>query len=140
VSFVGVRATNVDICHVHIAARLRSPRTGRITAEEARDITLVAQGDGFAEPDLSDISSVANVPLCPDYGDESVVFEEYSLEVHLEDSRGYAKAGDAMRSVVPSCRQVDTYERARCVCECRARYKLGSCAHPLDALDAGDER
>jgi hypothetical protein len=133
VSFVGVRARNVDACHATITARLVSSQSGLIAAEESRDIRLGATADGWAEPNFSDISSVANVPLCPDYHDESIVDTSYTLVVRLEDSRGSASACEVQRIVVPSCEQNADYERARCVCECRARYVLGVCADPLDA-------
>jgi hypothetical protein len=135
VSFVGVRARNVDACHVKITARLISAQSGLIAAEESRNIRLGATADGWAEPNFSDISSVANVPLCPDYHDESIVDMSYTLVVRLEDSRGGASAGEVPRTVIPTCAQTADYERARCVCECRARYVLGACANPLDAED-----
>ena len=83
-----VRARNVDACHAKITARLVSSQSGLIAAEESRSINLNASADGWAEPNLSDISSVANVPLCPDYHDESIVDTSYKLMVRLEDSRG----------------------------------------------------
>jgi len=135
VSFIGVRARNVDVCHAKITARLISSQSGLIAAEESRSINLNASADGWAEPNLSDISSVANVPLCPDYHDESIVDTSYKLVVRLEDSRSGASACEIERSVMPSCEQSADYERARCVCECQARYVLGVCANPLDAPD-----
>jgi hypothetical protein len=137
VSFVAVRARNVDPCRARITARLRSPRSGQILAEESRDISLTEQPDGWAVPNLADISSVANVPMCPDYHDEPVVDAAYTLEVRLEDSRGPATAGMSQRTVVPSCLESDAYLNALCRCECKARYTLGACADPLDG---GDER
>lgn len=135
VSFVGVRARNVDACHAKITARILSIQSGLIAAEEARDIRLAPATDGWAEPNFSDISSVANVPMCPDYHDESIVDTSYTLVVRLEDSRGSMFAGEAKRTVIPSCLQSADYEKARCMCECKARYVLGACADPLDAQD-----
>jgi hypothetical protein len=147
VSFVAARATNVDPCRVQITATLRSPRSMRIITEESRTIALRPLPTGWAEPNLTDISSVANVPMCPDYHDESIVDTDYTLDVRLSDGRGSALSGMALRAVVPRCLEEFTYLNALCRCECRANYTLGSCANPLDAalesgpaVEAGDER
>jgi hypothetical protein len=137
VSFVGARARNIDPCHVHISATLRSLTTALIVTEESRDISMTPEPDGWAEPNLVDISSVANVPMCPDYHDEAIVDTEYGLEVRLVDSRGASFGGTVDRNVVPRCLEDDAYRNALCRCECRANYTLGSCADPLEA---GDER
>src|SRR5262249_3641989 len=97
VSFVAARAKNLDPCRVRISATMRSTANMHIIAEESRDIGMLALPDGWAEPNLSDISSVANVPLCPDYHDESIVDVPYVLQVRLVDSRGESLAGEAVR-------------------------------------------
>ncbi len=132
VSFVFVHARNVDPCRVHISAEVRSPRTSHIAAAESRDIVLAPRSDGWAEPDLSDISSAANVPLCPDYGDEPIVDTMYTLTVRLQDSRGLPSGGESQRTVVPSCLETSIYENALCRCECQADYTLGKCANPIE--------
>jgi hypothetical protein len=137
VSFVAARARNVDPCRVRIAATLRSPRSARIISEEARDVSLTPLPTGWAEPNLADISSVANVPMCPDYHEESIVDTEYALEVRLTDRRGAALFGTVTRTLVPRCLEDDAYLAALCRCECRANYTLGSCSNPFEA---GDER
>jgi len=133
VSFVATRARNVDPCHARISATLRSPRSGRIAQQESRDISLVPTPDGWAEPNLGDISSVANVPLCPDYGVEPIVDAAYALEVSLVDTRDASLGGTVVRTVVPSCLQTDPYDNALCRCECKANYVLGGCANPFEA-------
>ena len=133
VSFVAARARNLDPCRAHISATMRWPADMRIIAEEARDIGLLPLPDGWAEPNLSDISSVANVPLCPDYHEESIVDVPYVLQVRLVDSRGEAFAGEAVRTIVPQCLESDPYRAGLCRCECRGNYVLGSCANPLEA-------
>jgi len=137
VSFVGARARNVDPCRVRITATIRSTRTMRIIAEESRDISMIPLPSGWAQPNLADISSVANVPLCPDYHDESIVDTDYTLEVRLVDTRGASLRGSVIRTIVPRCLEEDPYLNALCRCECRANYTLGSCSNPLEA---GDER
>jgi len=137
VSFVAVRARNVDPCRLYIAATIRNPRTTRIVAEEGRNIVLTPLPSGWAEPNLADRSSLANVPMCPDYSDESIVDTEYGLEVRLSDGRGAMFEGNVTRTIVPRCLQTDAFENAQCRCECRANYVLGSCANPIEA---GDER
>jgi hypothetical protein len=73
--------------------------------------------------------------MCPDYHAESIVDTSYSLVIRLEDSRGASSACEVQRNVIPSCLEKADYERARCMCECRANYVLGICAN-LDAADA----
>jgi hypothetical protein len=113
-----------------------STQTGLIAAEESRTVNFVTTADGWAEPNVSDISSVANIPLCPDYHDESIVDASYVLKVRLEDSRGASFACEVQRLVTPSCPALPDYERVRCLCECRANYVLGVCANPEDRADA----
>jgi hypothetical protein len=146
VSFVFARARNVDPCRMQIGATLRSPRTMRIITEESRSISMRPLPTGWAEPNLADISSAANVPMCPDYHEEAIVDTEYTLEVRLEE-RNSGRSGKAIRTVVPRCLEDDAYRNALCRCECRANYTLGSCANPFDAAlesgpgpEAGDER
>jgi hypothetical protein len=136
VSFVATRARNVDPCHARISATLRSPRSGQIAQQESRDISLMPTPDGWAEPNLGDISSVANVPLCPDYGVEPIVDAAYALELGLVDTRGASLGGTVVRTVVPSCLQTDPFDNALCRCECKANYMLGGCANPFEAGSA----
>jgi len=137
VSFVAVRARNVDACSVRLTARLRSQTTGLVAGQDARDITLVEQPDGWAMPNVADVSRVANVPLCPDYYDESIVDVPHTLEVMLEDARGASAAGKVQRTVVPRCQQTNGAEAAGCRCECTAGYTLGRCANVVDAAGGG---
>jgi hypothetical protein len=137
VAFVAVRARNVSTCPARITATLRSQTTALVAGQDARDVTLVAESDGWAAPNAADVSRVANVPLCPDYFDESIVDVPHKLEVRLEDSRGAGAAGQIERTVVPRCLQEDPAELARCRCECTAGYRLGGCAVALDAATGG---
>jgi hypothetical protein len=102
VSFVAARARNVDPCRVHISATLRSSRTTLIIAEESRDITLTPQPDGGAQPNSADISNDANVPLCPDYHDESIVDIDHTSRSARRHARTHARRM-AVRTVVPRC-------------------------------------
>lgn len=138
VAFVAARARNVAPCGLSLKATLRSPRTGLIAAEEERtiDYAPIPGSGGWAEPALDDITNVANVPTCPDYGAESVVDEPYTLEVTVTDRQG--RVGKASLSVVPRCEQSEAYDIVACRCECSADYVLGRCGDPIDGgwLDA----
>lgn len=131
VSFVAVRVRNVDTCHVRLTARLRSRTTGLIAGQDGRDITVVEQPDGWAMPNVADVSNVANVPLCPDYDEESIVDVPHTLEVMVQDGRGASAA--VQRTVVPRCQQTNGAEAAGCRCECSGGYTLGRCASVADA-------
>jgi len=137
VSFVAVRVRNVDACGVRLTARLRSQTTRLIAGQDARDIAVVEQSDGWAMPNVADVSRVANVPLCPDYDDESIVDVPHTLEVMVQDGRGASAAGQVQRTVVPRCQQVNGAEAAGCRCECSGSYTLGRCANVLG--DAGGD-
>ena len=135
VSFVAVRVRNIDTCSVRLTARLRSQTTGLIAGQDARDITVVEQPDGWAMPNVADVSNVANVPLCPDYFEESIVDVPHTLEVMVQDARGARAEGKVQRTVVPRCQQTNAAESAGCRCECTGGYTLGRCANVV--LDAG---
>jgi hypothetical protein len=145
VSFVAALVRNVDPCNVKLSAKLRSPRSGAVQAEEARSVSFdfgLGGGDGgdagaWGAADLSDIANAANIPACPVYGPETLVDEPFTLVVTITDRDG--RSTSVTRSVVPSCLQTDPAERADCRCECSADYTLGRCAHPIEDgwLDAG---
>jgi hypothetical protein len=132
VAFIAARARNVAPCGLSLKATLRSPRTGLIAAEEERtiDYAEIPDSGGWAEPPLDDITNVANIPACPDYGAESVVDATYTLVVTVTDKGG--RVGQTSLTVVPRCEQTDDYDIAACRCECSANYVLGRCGDPID--------
>jgi hypothetical protein len=115
VIFVGVRARNVDGCAITVTATLRDPETRRVIGMEARPLNLVRGADGWGEiasPD--DISSFANVPVCPNANaTRSLHAEPYLLEVQVRDRQ--ARTAASAITVVPFCA-----EEAVCPLECRA--------------------
>lgn len=72
-----------------------------------------------------DISSVANIPVCPDFLDYDLVDATVFLRIRFKDSRG--REGFADRKVKTRCLQTDPMERSLCRCECTAKYTIDRC-------------
>src|SRR5258706_2042323 len=65
VSFVGVRARNLDPCGVQLSGAIRDETTMQ-TRLDARTVNLVPHDDGWATTrPPTQISSYSNVPMCP---------------------------------------------------------------------------
>lgn len=121
VAFVGVRATNVDPCGVVLTGALRDKRTNQ-TRFEARTVNLRPTGDGHAASTAGDISTYANLPLCPNqWSDTDLFASTYTLEVEMKDRRG--KRATASFDVMPKCAEEDRL--VECLCLCDADYVLG---------------
>lgn len=72
-----------------------------------------------------DISSVANIPVCPDFLDYDLVDATVFVRIRFKDSRG--REGFADRKVKTRCAQTDAMERSLCRCECAAKYTIDRC-------------
>jgi hypothetical protein len=133
--FAGVRATNMSPCSVQLTGSLREvggvePEAVRI---EARTINLDVGDDGWGSSKESDISTMANIPVCPNQWSEFDVFGHlFKLSVTLEDKEGNTATTSVQ--VTPACLleenlQVDgqTPEEllADCNCTCKKGYMLG---------------
>jgi hypothetical protein len=121
VVFVGVRARNIDGCGLLVTATLRDAASGRAVGVDARPVDLARAVDGWGEtPSPDDISTYANVPVCPN-PDAARALDglPYVLEVSVKDRAG--RTASATLDVVPSCA-----EPSLCPCECRAGADLGS--------------
>lgn len=121
VAFVGVRATNIDPCGVTLVGALRDKISNQ-TRFEARTVNLTPRGNGFAESNENDISSFANIPLCPNqWSDTDLEAAIYELEVQVKDRRG--KQVITKLDVQPACLEQDRLVECRCMCD--SDYVLG---------------
>jgi hypothetical protein len=129
VVFAGVRATNVDACGAKLTGVIREVSTGKI-AIDARTVNLKRFDDGWGGSSDTDISSFANIPLCPNqWATEDAFGKEYELEVSLKD-RDERSAKKTVR-VTPWCAQPEN--EAQCLCICKGGYVLGE----MCAADGG---
>jgi hypothetical protein len=135
VLFIGARIRNLGACGNELSASLRNPTTGDILATEKRSVDFVQGGPDGGTPDLSDTSSLANVPACPDTTARDVADTDWLLEVKVTDKQ--QRTATASRHVVPRCQQRDPDARAQCLCECRANYVFGRCGHSDGGADGG---
>lgn len=121
VIFAGVRATNVDACGAKITGVIREISSGKI-AIDARTVILKPLGDGWGGSSDTDISSFANIPMCPNqWASQDLFGKEYELEVSLKD-RGERSAKKTVR-VTPWCAEPE--REAACLCLCKGGYVLG---------------
>jgi hypothetical protein len=121
VIFAGARATNIDPCGVKLTGTLRDLKTMQITVN-TRTINLEPAGDGWGASDDKDISSFANVAVCPNSWSETNIYgNEYELTVKLTDRDKHIVTKVA--KVIPSCAEPENM--AECLCICKAGYVLG---------------
>ena len=139
VLFVGARVHDMPECNQLLSATVSDPQTGALYSTEERVVDFPVADDSGGIPDLSDTASVANVPMCPDYGTRDVLNQDWVLQVSVADDAGYS--ANALRHVTPVCRQTDPAALANCQCECAANYFLGKCVPGRDAGpgDAGTD-
>jgi len=124
VMYIGARVKNMHTC-VEIGGRLRDPASGNEVGFDARSSRLVPNTDGYAWPDPSDNSNVANVNGCPAYGPRDVHATPYDLEVTITDRDG--RKLTLKQRIVPTCMLADPSVQADCTCTCAANYCLGKC-------------
>jgi hypothetical protein len=127
VVFVGVRAKNVDGCGLQITGALRDPSTKQVRVD-GRTVTLRADDAGFgrsggiAAGSSADISSYANIPVCPNQWASTDLFDHtFTLEVSIQDRKG--KTASQSIRVVPRC--VSSGPSNDCTCICAHGYILG---------------
>ncbi len=131
VSFVGVRATNLDGCGVQLTGALRDPISQQVRVD-GRTVNLTRQPDGWgttgsgASTDIENsgaIGDYSNVPLCPNqWASQDVNDKPFQLEVRVQDSR--KKTADLKITVTPRCAEPGPKEAA-CRCLCKNGYVLG---------------
>jgi hypothetical protein len=129
VIFAGVRATNVDACHVTLSGSLRDPQNGKICFDE-RTVNLRPTDDGWGASVDSDISTFSNIPVCPNQWASADAFgSEFDLTVKLRD-RGGRTIEKTVR-VVPACAEPENEEQCKCIC--KQGYVLGEMCGPAPA-------
>lgn len=135
VIFAGVRATNIDPCGVKLAGALRDLVTMQVRVD-ARTINLQPSGDGWGRSDDTDISSFANVPVCPNQWAKADLYgNEYELKIVLADRHEHTVTKSA--KVIPSCAEPEYL--ADCSCICKGGYVLGErCEEPDGGSNGGD--
>ena len=127
VIFAGVRATNIDACGATLTGVLRDPQNNKICID-FRTVNLEPSGDGWGGSVDSDISTFANIPVCPNQWSASDAFgSEYELEVSLKD-RGKEHTLKKTVRVVPACAEPENEEQCRCIC--KQGYVLGETCEP----------
>lgn len=117
----------------NLRTRLRYPETNLIQTEEARDVVWkpVPGEPDLMQPDLSSISQVSHIPVCPDYDSTDIVDRPWKLEIIVTENDGPG-VGSVTIGVVPSCLQSEPGDKAECYCECEADYVLGKCKGNVD--------
>jgi hypothetical protein len=129
VIFAGVRATNVDPCAVQLTGAIRDETTMQVRLD-SRTINLLPDGDGGGASDPVDISTFANVPVCPNEWSRTNLYgTEYQLELSILDREG--RAASLKRKVVPQC--AEPAHVVDCLCICSGGYVLGETCPPPDA-------
>jgi hypothetical protein len=142
VSFVGVRALNVDGCGIQVIGALRDPISKQIRLD-GRTVNLRREPDGWGTTgrgtttnleDSAEIGDYSNMPLCPNQWAEQDVFDvPFELEVVIVD-RGKKTVSKKIQ-VVPRCAEQGVKETG-CRCLCRNGYVLGeNCGEDAGALD-----
>ncbi len=133
VIFAGARATNLDACAVQITGALRDETTKQVRVD-ARTVNLLRSGDGWGESDPTDISSFANVAVCPNEWSKTNIYgTEYQLSLSVTDAEG--RTASVTLEVTPACAQPEN--AAECMCICMGGYVLGQSCADAGAGDAG---
>lgn len=127
VTFVGVRAKNLDPCAVRLGGSLRDPATEQVRID-TRTINLDPTDDGWGASDPTDISTFSNIPVCPNSWASTDVFDQsFTLAVTLRDKDG--KETKSEIDVVPRCNETATLNgvnlQKECTCQCKQGYVTG---------------
>lgn len=131
VVFAGVRATNMQACGARLTGILRDLNSTKVQLD-ARTINLKPYGNGWGGSVDSDISTFANIPLCPNQWSATNIYGTvYELEVELMDRD--KRMLKQIIHVTPACAEPE--HQAQCECICRGGYMLGEMCTP--AADAG---
>ena len=123
VVYAALKAKNFRPCKVLIEGRLRDLSSGAELGYEGRTTNFIATTDGWAEPELSDNSQVANVGVCPDEKTVDLQGQPALLEMTLTDCTAHRAVFTTM--VVPTCGAGGTHDN--CVCTCSTGYQPGKC-------------
>ncbi len=146
VSFVGVRATNIDGCAVQIIGALRDPISKQVRFD-GRTVNLRREPDGWGTTgrgsktkieDSDEIGEYSNIPLCPNQWAEDDIFDKpYDLEIEIIDRFQKVRVLKKI-SVIPRCAEPGPKETA-CRCLCRKGYVLGELCGEDAGVEAGTQ-
>lgn len=121
VVFLGVRATNLSACGVQLSGSLRDLVSGRVMSE-SRTINLSPTGDGWGASVDTDISTFANVGVCPNnWSGRDLYDEDYEIVVQVRDRDG--RTARETKQVRPTCGEPELEVECRCIC--KHGYVLG---------------
>ena len=117
VTYAAARVRNMNRCAVQFRGRFRDPTTMAELGFDGRNADLVVGADGWGRPDVTHLSNLANIPLCPD--NDPVRDNQGTpalLEIQIADQKGHSVTASLM--VVPTCTSTDPAMQALCKCEC----------------------
>jgi hypothetical protein len=115
VVFLGARATNLSACGVQLSGSLRDTVSGRVMSE-SRTINLNPTGDGWGASVDVDISTFANVGVCPNnWSGRDIYDEDYEIVVQVRDRDG--RMAKETRRVRPACGEPGLEVECRCICK-----------------------
>ncbi|MGZ3443411.1 MAG: hypothetical protein ACXVDD_28010 [Polyangia bacterium] len=131
VTYAAARVRNVNRCSVQFRGRFRDPATGNELGFDGRSADLVVGADGWGRPDVSQVSNLANIALCPDNDPtRDNVGKPALLEMAVADQHGHSVT--VTQSVVPTCTALDAAMRALCACECSHLPATGRMCSTVD--------
>lgn len=123
VLFLGLRARNLSPCSVTITGTLRDPAT-TLSRVDGRVINLRATGDGWGASVDTDISTFANIPVCPNqWQDTDAAGAPFELSLALTDAQG--RTAGASVTATPTCAETEPSLAKECACTCRKGYVFG---------------
>ena len=144
VSFIGVRAVNLDGCGVQVLGALRDLGSRQVRTD-GRTVNLLKEPDGWGTTgqgtttnieDSAAIGDYSNVPVCPnEWADVDVFDQPFEVEVQVRDRA--KKSATKVIKVTPRCSEPGTKQTA-CRCLCKHGYVLGEpCGEDAGAPDGG---
>ncbi len=144
VSFLGVRATNLNGCGVQVLGALRDIGSRQVRVD-GRTVNLTKEADGWGttgqgtSADIENSAAIgdySNVPVCPnEWADVDVFDQPFEVEVQVKDRA--KKTAKKVIKVTPRCSEPGAKETA-CRCLCKHGYVLGeACGEDAGAPDGG---
>jgi hypothetical protein len=131
VTYAAARVRNMNRCAVQFRGRFRDPTTMVELAFDGRSADLTVGADGWGRPDVTQLSNLTNIALCPDNDPtRDNQGQTALLEMTASDQQGHSVTVTA--SVVPTCTSPDAATRALCVCECSHLPASGRMCAPAD--------